>query len=349
MSYDNDNFIPAVATSSTMSADVQLPQPPPQPKYSRYRSVRQAAAATPKPAPTAATPPMPTSPTSETIQRSRSRYHRPSKPAQVVGATIPSVPALPRLQTQTTAPPPPPPPIPVDLDRPSIDRTEELRLKRATLAAQARRRQKSEQHEESAHEPSVGTRTVSGKSAGAPEYVQPPVAESTPLRLEQLAKEAEAAQILAEQKRKDLERLQAELAAAAEAPPRTPPSEQSQSSPTSEKRGIQRFLTRKRAKSKGGESRPSVEKKVSEEVPRLRSIEQPRNVLLGGVGVAPGNDAPKSAVNAGERVGHHRYYNSAWKLTHTVFTESPHTMPTILHQPPRKPRDHARGPHLLRR
>jgi hypothetical protein len=117
-----------------------------------------------------------------------------------------------------------------------------------------------------------------------------------------LREEEDVAIILAEQKRKDLERLEAELAAAA-APPK-PPSERS--SPTPEKAGIEKlgFLARKRAKSKPASPRPSADSpdKSSRDASRTQSDEQPRNILQGGGGAVPGTDAPRSAVNAGERV-----------------------------------------------
>jgi len=109
--------------------------------------------------------------------------------------------------------------------------------------------------------------------------------------------EKEAARILAEQKRKDLERLEAELDAAAPIAPKV-------TSPTREKFS---FFSRKRAPTKstsGSESRSghnSMSKTRSNEPPP-RSSDPPKAIIEGGGGIVPQTDAPISASNAGERV-----------------------------------------------
>jgi hypothetical protein len=110
--------------------------------------------------------------------------------------------------------------------------------------------------------------------------------------------EKDAARILAEQKRKDLERLEAELEAAAPV-----------SSPGREKFG---FFSRKRATTRT--SPPSAENKfrnMSTSVSLTSMVSTrisgsndpaPRGVIgQGGGGIVPGTDAPISASNAGER------------------------------------------------
>ena len=291
-----------------MSADVQPPPPPQQPKYSRYRSVRQAAANASK-APPIESPPKSAETPDTAIQRSRSRYHRPSKPATALehspGVKVPSISEiLPKLSAAQ---------IPQSGSNvPVNDRAEELRLKRATLAAQEKRRQRQEQQEASTAQPRSRARGATvGNGPEIPSGAQESALQQEGDKLQQantqLTEEEQVARILAEQKRKDLERLEAELAAAAAAPPQA-----GRSSPPTEKAGIEKlsFLTRKRAKSKPASPRPSADTspdKSSQEVSRTKSDEQPRNILQGGGGVVPGIDAPKSAVNAGERVCVHYF------------------------------------------
>jgi hypothetical protein len=288
-----------------MSADVQPPPPPQQQKYTRYRSVRQAAATASK-APPVESPAKSAETPNAAIQRSRSRYHRPSKPVTSLehcpSGNVPSIPEVSR-QFSTSQPPQNGGNIPVN------DRAEELRLKRATLAAQEKRRQRQEQQEASTSQPRSRARGATigngpGRSSGAQERVLQPEGDNLQQANEQLTEEEQVARILAEQKRKDLERLEAELAAAAATPPA------GRSSPSTEKVGIEKlaFLTRRRAKSKPASPRPSADTspdKSSQEISRTKSDEQPRNILQGGGGVVPGIDAPKSAVNAGERVCEH--------------------------------------------
>jgi hypothetical protein len=108
--------------------------------------------------------------------------------------------------------------------------------------------------------------------------------------------EKEAARILAEQKRKDLERLEAELDAAAPIAPKAISPREKFS-----------FFSRKRAQTKstsGSESRSgnnSMSKTRSNEQPP-RSSDPPKAIIEGGGGIVPQTDAPISASNAGERV-----------------------------------------------
>ena len=100
------------------------------------------------------------------------------------------------------------------------------------------------------------------------------------------------AAVLAEQKRKDLERLQAELDAAA---PTSPP-------PTTSPRDKLRFFSRKRAQTTTRPQPSSREPSTS--LSTTRSNETHRVIEQGGGGIVPQIDAPISASNAGERVSY---------------------------------------------
>jgi hypothetical protein len=102
-------------------------------------------------------------------------------------------------------------------------------------------------------------------------------------------REEKNAKLLGEQKRKDLERLQAELDAASPAPALV-------ASPAKEKFG---FL-RKRAATKA--SPRSSESSSGPSLSQTKSNEPPRRIEQGGGGIVPQTDAPISASNAGERV-----------------------------------------------
>jgi hypothetical protein len=119
-------------------------------------------------------------------------------------------------------------------------------------------------------------------------------------------KEDEAARILAEQKRKDLERLEAELDAAAPIAPRVTSLGREKFSFFSRKRAATRSAQPRNSESGSGSAANSMSRPRSNEAPRTtrpRSNEAPRAILEGGGGVVPQTDAPISASNAGERVG----------------------------------------------
>jgi hypothetical protein len=132
--------------------------------------------------------------------------------------------------------------------------------------------------------------------------------------------EEDSAKRLAEQKRKDLERLQAELDAAV---PTSPPP------PTSPREKL-RFFSRKRAQTRT--SPPSIVKRDSESTSlsttKTKSNELPRGIEQGGGG--PQIDAPISASNAGERVSCVSEINMSKFLTRCA--ESSHPMQAILDQ-----------------
>jgi len=118
----------------------------------------------------------------------------------------------------------------------------------------------------------------------------------------QLPEDDEVARKLAEQKQKDLQRLEMELAAAAARPSSSP----ERSNSATHKPSIEKFrvFSRKRAESKAAPSKSSssLTEAENQEIPKAIVDEVPRNIMQGGGGAVPGVDAPKSAVNAGERV-----------------------------------------------
>ena len=117
--------------------------------------------------------------------------------------------------------------------------------------------------------------------------------------------EAEKARLLAEQKRKDLERLEAELEAAASA---------RAVSPGKEKLGFfsrRRAATKSSTPTKSAPPSPPESRNPSTSISRLQSHtslpssskeSQFKGIEQGGGGIVPGIDAPMSASNAGERV-----------------------------------------------
>jgi len=162
--------------------------------------------------------------------------------------------------------------------------------------------------------------------------------------------EEEKANALAEQKRKDLERLEAELDAA-------PPL-----SRVASPREKFAFFSRKRSGTKvtppttAGSGNNSVSRirtnsnpprginepvtRASNDTPTRKSIERPaRAIEQGGGGIVPGIDAPMSAVNAGERVSS---LSMQSKCTNN-FPESPHSLQTVLDQPSNYSRNYTRG------
>jgi hypothetical protein len=252
-----------------MSQDTELDATV-QPKYTRYRSVRHAAAA--KEAPVE---PAPADQTNALPARSMSRYRRPravskaDQPASPPLTAVPAVPALPLAQSSAAA-----------FTRPTRRVTEPAST--ATHAQPARNISEGRWARQAAE-----TEEQRRGAQRARDYEE---------RLQAQAVEEK----LAEQKRKDLERLEATLDAAAV------------SSPVKEKFS---FFSRKRAHTKtapppppaaaapvstAGPSSSSISRSVSNDTPR-RSNEPP--LPRAGAVVVPGTDAPISAVNAGERVG----------------------------------------------
>ena len=127
----------------------------------------------------------------------------------------------------------------------------------------------------------------------------------------------EKAELLAEQKRKDLERLEAELEAAAPKKVMSPGREkfsffsrkraQTQTTPPITKTTvpIARTTPPTSPESRATSSTFSREKSIKslpQESLKESVTSQPRGIAQGGSGIVPGTDAPLSASNAGERV-----------------------------------------------
>lgn len=127
--------------------------------------------------------------------------------------------------------------------------------------------------------------------------------------------EEEATKLLAEQKRRDLERLEKQLNAVAPdvieritSPPAT-----GKFKLFSRKRGLTKSTPPQTARSGSGSELPTVVHTRSSEQPKAMEIpkiveppKEPRSaekgIAKGGGGIVPGTDAPISASNSGERV-----------------------------------------------
>jgi hypothetical protein len=279
-----------------MSAEVQTP---PQAKYTRYRSVRQASA-TQSPPPTTA--PKQVDAHNDTIQRSRSRYHRrPALPSPSPNVPPPSLPRssqqLPSARTPR-----------VDSYAPARDSSLEQKPLHYQTVISLENQQERGQNESPQSPRARQTSGIGANGDNGPQGVEALGRSRSDQRrtnISRLTGEDDAARLLAEQKRKDLERLEKELAAAAVRP------SVEASSPTADKPGdrlgnlLRRRAPSKTALSKSSSSEAASDAKsegVGRELAKKKSVERPRDILQGGGGVVPGIDAPKSAVNAGERV-----------------------------------------------
>jgi hypothetical protein len=232
-------------------------------------------------------------------------------------------------------------------------------MRKATAASQAQldaeTRQKAAQRKATAQaEAEAKLRAIQSREAAAQAQANAEARErasflkKTPITAEaDRAKhfEDENAKILAEQKKKDLERLQKELDAAVPTPPT--PKLHSITSPMREKFS---FFSRKKDAAKvtppptpkGSLGSPPATLPISKEPPRLvekttnpqqpKKIEIPMvdapkkpqvaektmQIVQNGGGIVPQTDAPISASNAGERVSKH--YNVIFQIL-TVFSE----------------------------
>ena len=271
-------------------------------KYSRYRSVRQQAEASKLPP-----PPQEQKSQDAQVSRSMSRYRRPYSTTPNNGQvtspqSVPPMPAIARALMnpvrRVTEPGPRPQRVP------GFDQYEGSQASKSremeTTCLQRKTREIRDQEE---REVKVGKEKSIQQGGEEQRKVDAKAEEARP-----------ADQLLAEQKRKDLQRLEAELDAA------SPPS--MVASPK-EKFG---FFTRKRAattvsppvtaagglRSTSGEpygkdqeqwAEPMGGKAAPTSESRMRNHDTPfRAIEKGGGGVIPGIDAPISAVNAGERV-----------------------------------------------
>ncbi|KAH8805903.1 hypothetical protein F5884DRAFT_860492 [Xylogone sp. PMI_703] len=294
------------------NADVVAP-----PKFSRYRSVRQANAS--KSAPNS--PPQVTRQSSQhdaSVTRSMSRYRRPKvtvQDGQIARPPLPEpVPPLPThalLKAQAPIKPPVSPSLvsPTSNLIPLRTRTGDL----GQLASTAQEHKVTSPSRYHAHRVADGGAQRPIQRAPTYPGMGPPIAMGGQefherSMQEQAAREeaklaeiagAENAKRLAEQKRKDLERLEAELEAAAAAA--APPSAQNQSANESkEKFGL--FSRKRGATLKKGSPPPSLGHGSGNKPPTTRiSNDMPKSGDPGASAQAPRNEAPVSAVNAGER------------------------------------------------
>lgn len=270
-------------------------------KYSRYRSVRQQAdAARPEPSSVAAQQDS----HDVSVTRSMSRYRRSRIVPKTSHPMIPPVPPVPipqsppessmsgaggmvRRVTEPAAYTPPKQQLPARHEtvpgsrgQRRVQETEADRVQRK--AEEMREHERQHQRGEQEQDESESFNATSGLES---------------LRLA----EEERERLLAEQKRKDLERLEAELDAAMQVVPRV----------TSPGRDRFNFFSRKRAATRAIPSTTDGSGKGSMSMSRTRSNgsppravtePHPRGIEQGGRGIVPGTDAPISAVNAGERV-----------------------------------------------
>lgn len=316
-----------------MSQDNEAASTTFQPKYTRYRSVRRAAAeesAAKEQVVAATTTHEQNVAGNGPIQRSMSRYRRPraaskadqtTSPPPTAVPAVPAVPALP-LAAQFNQN------VPVGVAR----RVTEPASRNHTQTTQIAARNTSQRQR------------TAGREIDDPSVFAPTVEEK-----------------LAEQKRKDLERLEATLDAATQGPQGS-----SVNSPVREKFG---FFSRKRTHAKTAP--PTVPTTVSATVPAAAaapvlptssstsiarsggsndtprvSNERPIPRAAGGAVVVPGTDAPISAVNSGERVSAEL---SRWILHYTanLSTESAGSSQAVLDQSPHNPQHHCTGYLLL--
>ena len=246
-----------------MSADKDASASAP-PKYARYRNVKSASSLK-------AQEPGKNNELEDTVQRSRSRYRHQAAPT-TEGKTLPPVPrpAAPIQDAIRRATEP----ISSQGASGGEGRGRQTRGYSQETEAERLRRQRQEAKD---HE-NVERRQLQKEA----ELRLEREAESERARLE----EQTASKLLQDQKRKDLQRLDAELAAAA-APVSPAPSSKDKFSG---------FFSRKRA--------PTATTKSSNSGPgtRTSSTDLTQGIQQGGGGIVPGTDAPVSAVNAGERV-----------------------------------------------
>lgn len=285
-----------------MSADIA---PTPIPKFSRYRSVRQGAVAASK---TTVPPPPPPPPPEQkekdelvTRSMSMSRY-RPrtvSKPGQVANAPIPPTPKIPQSYDQSMTSSERPKGVGADKQSETGRAAQALNQRKSRLPQNERSPAVQEQLRESESERKRGqAKEALAREEQAYRRRKEREEQERIAQIEKAAQEAEqarladeeTARLLAEQKRKDLERLQAELDAAVP--------DSSQVTSPKEKFG----LFRKRAGTKTSQPASSGTASRLSSISRAKSDETSQGIEQGGGGIVPNVDAPISAVNAGERV-----------------------------------------------
>ncbi|THV43705.1 hypothetical protein BGAL_1052g00010 [Botrytis galanthina] len=279
---------------------IQSPQPsqPTQQKYSRYRSVR-ALPSKPDPAPPKQHVQQ-TQNTSLSRTKSMSRYRRPKVAAQTDHS--PPVPSLPVSHVQSTSPNPA---VRIPMTRRTTDPVDSA-IGLPSNYAQTRRPipKRSQTHlgatgesqnydeRQQSYEPNYNSDNgVNQQLLLSPSHSPPPV--SLPVQLS----DEETERILAEQKRKDLERLEATLDAAANDSVKSPPQK------------FAFFSSKRRATTTTKPPLPSVldniasiQRTIGDGPPRNDApIINPVGIQQGGGGIVPQTDAPISASNAPER------------------------------------------------
>ncbi|KFX87583.1 hypothetical protein O988_09358, partial [Pseudogymnoascus sp. VKM F-3808] len=244
----------ATITDSAPAAAVVAPA-----KYSRYRSVRKAntAATAPAPVPATATATQIKTADGGMMQRSMSRYRKRGGAQEAQHAPMPTRPIPSSALPQDT------------LGRQDSKKTAPVPSPRSPSPPTALSPQEEEARLQRAHERTQAQRLERQK-----------------------ADEEEAHRILAEQKRKDLERLEVTLAAAVAAPgPLSPPPVSGGSGGKFKIFGRKKSAARITPPGSGGKELAKVESRSTSDENSARKVEA----------AMVGIDAPVSAVNAGER------------------------------------------------
>ncbi|EMR82103.1 hypothetical protein ACHAQE_001819 [Botrytis cinerea] len=281
---------------------IQPPQPsqPTQQKYSRYRSVR-ALPSKPDPAPPNQDVHQQSQNTSMSRTKSMSRYRRPKLTPQ--SDHSPPVPSLPVSHAQPTSPDPA---ARIPMTRRTTDPADSA-IGLPTNYAQTRRPipKRSQSHlgaaaagepqnydeRQQTYEPNYHSDHGVNQQILSPSHSPPPV--SLPVQLS----DEETERILAEQKRKDLERLEATLDAAANDSVKSPPQK------------FAFFSSKRRATTTTKPPLPSVLDNIASiqrtigDGPPINDapVINPVGIQQGGGGIVPQTDAPISASNAPER------------------------------------------------
>lgn len=258
---------------ATMTDNALVATAPTPAKYSRYRSVRKASTAE-----TASAPPVQKGPQEgDLAKRSMSRYRR-TRPATNDVQSPTTAPVMPQMRTVPTGA------IPQDyIGRRENRMTTQIAPRSPSPPPTPLSPQEEEARLRRAHERTQAQRLARQK-----------------------AEEEEAHRILAEQKRKDLERLEATLAAAVAAPGPISPQ-------PATKDGKFKIFGRKRSATKvsppgSGVGNGKVETRSSTDKMSGRRVGSETGIV--------GMDAPVSAVNAGERVRHIHRLTRNQLLTH---------------------------------
>lgn len=265
-----------------MNTETQLAPAPPA-KFSRYRSVRRANTVDSAPANTVPQA-QDNDPANGTMQRSMSRYRRSRAPTQEhrQPPTAPPIPMIPSGFAQEE--------LARQTNNELLKSTSQPERSRSRAPPDERGLRSTEERKDFRRQISPASPEPLGHTLSAAEEderLQRAHTRTQQQRVErQKAEEEEALKILAEQKRKDLERLEIQLAAAVVARPISPPV-------SSSTRDRFKIFGRKRSATRSTPPHSTTKDTVR----RGASHDLPMPISSGG-----GVDAPVSAVNAGERV-----------------------------------------------